>query len=272
MSEVAERPAGPGSYFAEGAKRQPVSVSIVTRNEASRIGACLDSVSWVDEVVVLDSGSEDDTRDICRARGATVLEAPWGGYSPQKNLAIDNTRHAWILSLDADEVVTEALRRQIISVLEADGPADGYRVPRKNIFFGKWLRHGEHWPDHQIRLFRKKTGRFNEKPVHESVDVDGTVEALPEPLEHYGYDDIGEFFARQVRYAALAAGELHMKGRIPGVADFLFRPFWRFIKGYIIKGGWLDGREGFIVSVGYTYYVFMRTAFLWERRRGREIT
>jgi glycosyltransferase involved in cell wall biosynthesis len=276
MREAAEPRTGlaanSGGGGAEGAARRPVSVAIVARNESARIGACLDSVAWADEVIVLDSGSEDDTREICRARGAKVLEQSWEGYSAQKNFAAGEARHPWILSLDADEVVSAPLRERILAVLAADGPADGYRLPRKNIFFGKWLRHGDHWPDHQIRLFRKGRGRFNGKPVHESVEVDGVVAELTEPLEHYSYDNIEDFFARQLRYAALAAGELHSKGRSPGAGDFLFRPLWRFMKGYVLKSGWRDGREGFIASAGYAYYVFMRTAFLWERRRGRETT
>ncbi len=272
MPEVAERSGGPTVRPEAGAQRQPVSVAIVARNEAARIGACLDSVAWADEIIVIDSESEDDTQAICRNRGATVLEAPWKGYSAQKNLALEKTSHLWILSLDADEVVTEALREEILKVLGHDGPADGYRLPRKNIFFGKWLRHGDHWPDYQVRLFRKEQGSFNKKQVHESVDVNGKVDSLIEPLEHRSYKDIGDFFDRQVRYAGLAAEELHSQGRKPGASDFLARPIWRFVKGYALKGGWRDGREGFIVSAGYAYYVFMRSAFLWERRRGRETT
>ncbi len=270
--EVAERRGDPAVGPEAGAKRQPVSVAIVAKNEAARIGACLDSVAWADEVIVIDGESEDGTQAICRGRGATVLEAPWMGYSAQKNMALEKTSHPWILSLDADEVVTGALREEILKVLNGNGPADGYRLPRKNIFFGKWLRHGDHWPDHQVRLFRRELGRFNEKQVHESVDVNGEVASLAEPLEHHSYSDIGEFFDRQMRYAVLAAEELHSKGRKPGAADFVVRPIWRFMKGYFLKGGWRDGREGFIVSAGYAYYVFMRSAFLWERRRGRETT
>ncbi len=249
-----------------------LSVTIVARDEAARIGDCIDRVSWADEIIVLDSGSTDGTQDICRARGATVVEASWEGYAAQKNTAIEKARHPWVLSLDADEMVSDALGEQIRAVLRADGPADGFRIPRKNIFFGKWLRHGDHWPDHQVRLFRKGLGQFKSKAVHESVEVSGQVSELTEPLEHHSYRDFREFFDRQVRYAALAAEELHARGQSPAISDFIFRPLWRFVKGYFIKAGWRDGREGFIVSAGYAYYVFMRAAFLWESRRRREIT
>lgn len=249
-----------------------LSVTIVAQDEAARIGECIDRVSWADEILVLDSGSSDGTQEICRARGASVVESPWAGYAAQKNLAIEKARHPWVLSLDADELVSSGLREQILAVLRADGPADGFRIPRKNIFFGKWMRHGGHWPDHQVRLFRKGCGRFKKKPVHESVEVSGAVNELTEPLEHHSYENFQEFFDRQVRYAALAAEELHARGQSPAFSDFVFRPLWRFVKGYFLKAGWRDGREGLIVSAGYAYYVFMRAAFLWESRRGRENT
>lgn len=267
---MAERPAG--SRAEEGARpgRRPLSVTIVTRDEAARVGACLDSVAWADEIVVLDCGSSDGTQEICRARGAVVVERAWEGYAAQKNLAIGQARHPWVLSLDADERVGEGLREQILEVLAADGPAEGYRIPRMNIFFGRWLRHGDHWPDHQIRLFRRERGRFNDKPVHESVEVSGSVGELSEPLEHRSYDTMSEFFARQVRYAALAAEELAGRGESPSAADFVLRPLWRFVKSYFLQSGWRDGCEGFVASAGSAFYVFMRAAFLWESRRGGE--
>jgi glycosyltransferase involved in cell wall biosynthesis len=270
MTGVAEQRAGRAANPA--AHREPVSVVIVAQNESARIGACLDSAAWADEIIVLDSGSEDGTQEICRAHGAAVEECPWRGYSAQKNLALEKACHPWVLSLDADEIVTDELRERILEILTGSGSADGYRIPRKNIFFGKWMRHGDHWPDHQIRLFRRGRGRFNEKAVHESVEISGEVGVIAEPLEHHSYDDLSEFFDRQTRYAALAAEELEGKGRVPGVSDFFFRPLWRFFKGYVIKSGWRDGREGFVVSAGYAYYVLMRSAFLWERRRRRETT
>ncbi len=269
MTNVAE---GSAESTVKKSRTPQLSVTIVARNEASRIGECIDRVSWADEIIVLDSGSSDGTQEICRARGATVVESSWTGYAAQKNTAIEKARHPWVLSLDADELVSDTLREQILAVLRADGPADGFRIPRKNIFFGKWLRHGDHWPDHQIRLFRKGCGLFKVKAVHESVEVSGVVNELTEPLEHHSYENFHEFFDRQLRYAALAAEELGARGQSPALSDFVFRPLWRFVKGYFFKSGWRDGCEGFIVSVGYAYYVFMRAAFLRESRRGREIT
>ncbi len=251
-------------------ERESLSVTIVTLNEAHHVGKCIDSVSWADEVVVVDCGSTDQTREISRSRGANVIEHSWRGYAAQKNLAIENTQHSWVLSLDADEYVTAALRDRILAVLQEKGPAEGYRIPRKNIFFGKWLRHGELWPDHQIRLFRKKNGRFLQKPVHESVEVSGRVEEFSEPMEHHSYERLGDYFARQVRYAELASKDLELTCDSLRFGDFTLRPLWRFVKSYFLKSGWRDGFEGFIVSAGSSFYVFMRAAYLWENRRRRE--
>lgn len=255
--------------MSENLARVPLSVAIVTHNEAGKIGACLDSVSWAEEVVVLDCHSTDETRQICRERGAKVHEQSWQGYAAQKNLALSKSRNPWILSLDADERIPAALRERICTILDADGPGDGYRIPRKNIFFGKWLRYGDHWPDHQIRLFRREKGRFNGNSVHESVEVAGRVEELNEPMEHLSYDSLSEFFHRQVRYAALAAEDLDQRGRAPGIADFTLRPLWRFLRSYLVKSGWRDGHEGFIAAAGTAFYVFMRAAYLRELRLKR---
>jgi len=268
VSGVAERPVGAEAGEGSSARRQALSVAIVTRNEVSRVRDCLESAAWADEIVVVDCGSSDGTQAICRARGAVVIERPWGGYAAQKNLALGEARHPWVLSLDADERVTGELKAQILEVLAADGPCDGYRVPRRNIFFGKWLRHGDLWPDYQVRLFRKGRGRFNDKAVHESVEVEGRVGELTAPLDHRSYDRLEEFFSRQVRYAGLAAEERAAQCEAPRLRDLILRPMGRFLKGYLLRGGWRDGAEGFIAAAGAAFYVFMRTAFLWEKRRG----
>ena len=250
--------------------REPISVTIIAHNEAERIGACIDSVSWADEIIVVDSGSTDDTQEICRKRGAVVIQNSWRGYAAQKNFALSKASHSWILSVDADECVSPGLAGEILSVLSDDAPAEGYRVPRKNIFFGRWLRHGDLWPDYQLRLFRRDAGAFNEKSVHESVVVEGRVGVFSAPLEHYSYDSLFDFFQRQVKYARLSAEDLSSGGIQPGIADFVIRPLWRFFKSYILKMGLRDGVNGLWVSAGSAYYVFMRAAFLWELCRRRE--
>ena len=250
--------------------RKPISVTIITHNEAERIGACIDSVSWADEIIVVDAGSSDDTQEISRKRGALLIQHSWQGYAAQKNFALSKASHSWILSLDADECVSPELSGEILSVLSDDAPAEGYRISRKNIFFGRWLRHGDLWPDYQLRLFRRDVGSFNEKSVHESVVVEGRVGVLSSPLEHYSYESLFDYFQRQVKYARLSAEDLFSSGVRPGIVDFVIRPLWRFFKSYILKMGLRDGVYGLWVSVGSAYYAFMRAAFLWELCRGRE--
>lgn len=252
--------------------REPISVTIIAHNEAERIGACIDSASWADEIIVVDSGSTDDTQEICRKRGALVIQHSWEGYAAQKNFALSEASHSWILSLDADECVSPELAEEILFVLSDDAPAEGYRMPRKNIFFGCWFRHGDLWPDYQLRLFRRDAGAFNEKSVHESVVVEGRVGVFSSPLEHYSYDSLFDFFQKQVKYARLSAEDLFSRGIQPGIADFVLRPLWRFFRSYVLKMGLLDGLNGLWVSAGSAYYVFMRAAFLWELCRRRERT
>src|SRR5262249_26448740 len=164
-----------------------------------------------DEIVVVDAESEDKTATIAREFTDRVVVRPWPGYAIQKNHAIDLATGDWVLSLDADEVVSAELAAEIGRVLAADGPADGYAVPRRNIFWGRWVRHGGLYPDHQMRLFRRTRGRFNALAVHESVTVDGRVERLVGHVEHRSYRDLSDFLARADRFATLAAEEADRK-------------------------------------------------------------
>lgn len=242
-----------------------LSVVLVTRNEEERLRACLESVAWADEIVVVDAESEDKTATIAREFTDHVVVRPWPGYAIQKNLAIDLATGDWALSLDADEVVSAELTADIRRVVAADGPADGYAVPRRNIFWGRWVRHGGLYPDHQVRLFRRTRGRFNARAVHESVSVDGRVERLAGHLEHRSYRDLSDFLARADRYATLAADEAVAQRRRARVSDLVLRPFGRFLVMYVVRRGFLDGWRGFLLASLYAYYVLIRTAKIWER-------
>jgi glycosyltransferase involved in cell wall biosynthesis len=242
-----------------------LSVVIVTRNEEERIRACLESVAWADEVIVVDAESEDKTAAIARELTDHVIVRPWPGYAAQKNFGIDAARAAWVLSLDADETVSPALRADIDRVLAADGPADGYAVPRRNVFWGRWVRHGGLYPDRQIRLFRRGRGRFGARAVHESVGVEGTVGHLAGHLEHRSYRDVADFLARADRYSSLAAEDWIAQGRRVHAWDFVFRPLGRFLGMYVVGGGFLDGTRGFLLAALYAYYVLIRCAKVWER-------
>jgi glycosyltransferase involved in cell wall biosynthesis len=244
-----------------------LSVCIVTANEEERLRACLESVAWADEIVVVDAESTDKTVLVAREFTDRVVVRPWPGFAAQKNHALDQATRDWILALDADELVTSELREEIEAVLRADGPADGYFVPRRNIFWGRWVRHGRLYPDWQLRLFRRGRGRFAEQAVHESVVVDGRVGRLRSPLVHASYRDLSDCLARFDRYSTLAAAEWVGSGRGASAVDLLLRPLARFFSMYVAAGGFLDGWRGFVLAVLYAHYVFLRSAKVWEKTR-----
>jgi glycosyltransferase involved in cell wall biosynthesis len=244
-----------------------LSVVIVTRNEEERIRACLEAVAWADELIVVDAESEDKTASIARELTDHVIVRPWPGYAAQKNHGLEQARGAWILSLDADEIVSPALRAEIERVVAADGPADGYAVPRRNIFWDRWVRHGGLYPDWQVRLFRRGRGRFGERAVHESVQIEGDVRRLAGHLEHRSYRDVSDFLVRADRYSTLAAEDLIARGRRVHAWDFVVRPLGRFLGMYVLERGFLDGRRGFLLAALYAYYVLIRCAKVWERTR-----
>ncbi len=247
--------------------RQKLSVTVITLDEEANIADCLKSVAWADELVVVDAGSEDGTQEVCWRLGAKVYSNPWSGFAAQKNLALSLASHPWVLSLDADERATEELREEVQGLLGEEPPCDGYYIPRKNIFMGKWLRHGDHYPDWQLRLFRREKGRFLDRPVHESVEVEGSRGYLEGSLEHLSYRGLKDFLDRLNRYSALAAEELYRRGVKPRARHFLLRPPTRFFRSYVLQRGFLDGAEGLILAACYSFYVFMRYAKLWELRR-----
>lgn len=244
-----------------------LSVCVITANEEERLRACLESVAGADEIVVVDAESTDKTAVIAREFTDRVVVRPWPGFAAQKNFALDQATGDWILSLDADEQVTPELRERIAAVLRADGPADGYAMPRKNIFWGRWVRHGRLYPDWQLRLFRRGRGRFVAVEVHESVRVDGRVGRLDAPLLHSSYRDLSDCLARFDRYASLAAEDWIRAGRPARAADIVLRPLGRFLSMYALHGGFLDGWRGFVLAVLYAHYVFVRGVKVWEKMK-----
>lgn len=244
-----------------------LSAVIVTRNEEDRIRACLEAVAWADEVIVVDAESEDKTASIARELTDHVVVRPWPGYAAQKNYALDLARGAWILSVDADEIVSPALRAEIERVVAADGPADGYAVSRRNIVWGRWIRHGGLYPDWQVRLFRRGRGRFSARAVHESVQVEGDLRRLAGHLEHRSYRDVSDFLVRADRYSTLAADDLVAQGRRIRPWEVVLRPLGRFLAMYVLERGFLDGWRGFLLAALYAYYVLIRSAKVWERTR-----
>jgi len=235
-----------------------LSVIIITKNESAHIADCLDSVAFADEIIVVDSDSTDDTRDIAQAKGArVVVTQDWPGFGPQKNRALDLASCDWVLSVDADERVTAELAQAIQSELRQPR-ADGYRIARLSNFCGRWIRHSGWWPDHVLRLFRRESGRFSDAAVHESVQCAGKVAVLPGHFLHYPYPDLDTLLAKINRYSTDAAAMMHARGKRTGVPGVIGHALWTFIRIYVIRKGFLDGREGFVLAAAGAAGSFFR--------------
>ena len=237
---------------------ESLSVAIITRNEASNIRDCLESVAWADEIVVVDHFSEDGTADIARDFGAQVFQEPWHGFAAQKNIALERARGPWILSLDADERVSPPLREEISAALGRNRVIQGYYISRRNFFRGKWIRHGGWFPDYTLRLFLKDAGKFQERDVHERVVVTGRAEHLKHHLDHYTYRSVSDYLLRMDRYSRLAARELQKRGMSFSWTSSTLRPLFTFLKMYVLKRGFMDGREGLFLATSYAYYTFLK--------------
>jgi glycosyltransferase involved in cell wall biosynthesis len=249
-----------------------LTACIITRNEADRIAACLEAVRFCDEIVVVDAHSTDATRAIAAGLGARVIERDWPGYRSQKQFATEAATHDWVLSIDADERVTPALRAEIES-LRAGGFADasGWTIPRLTDYFGRFLRHGNAWPDRHIRLYDRRAARWSGYEVHEKIVVDGPAGALAGHLEHYAYRSLDDHLARLDRYAALMAEQMYASGRRCGLAQVLVNPAWRLFRGLVIKGGLLDGWRGWLFHIAEAGYVRRKYLRLWARSRGARV-
>ncbi len=246
-----------------------LSACIITYNEADRIEACLRSVAFCDELIVVDSHSTDDTRARAAALGARVIERDWPGYRSQKQFAVDTAANDWVLCLDADERVTEALRAEIDG-LRARGfaGAAGWSVPRITDYFGRFLRHGNAYPDRLVRLFDRRRGGWGGYEIHENTKIQGTVRRLKGHLEHYSYRSLSDHLNRMQRYADLMAQALYARGRRCGLAPVLLNPQWRFIRGYLLRLGFLDGWRGLVFALIEANYVRRKYLGLYMRSRG----
>lgn len=244
-----------------------LSVVIIAKNEAENISAALDSVRWVDDLVVVDSGSTDDTVPIAKRYTDRVVTHAWEGYGAQKNFATTLAAHDWVLSLDADERVSAALASELRALFEAGPARPGYRIPRVTHYLGRWIRSTDWYPDPQLRLYDRRVARWNSRRVHESVNVDGQVGRLRAEIEHRAYRDVSHHLATIDRYTTLAAHQMLADGRRMGWFDAVVHPPLAFLRNYVARRGVLDGRPGFIVSVLNSYYVFLKFAKLWELQR-----
>jgi len=245
-----------------------LSVITVTLNEERNIAACLASVRWANELIVVDSGSTDRTIEIAKQYASSVLTVEWQGYGATKNYALDQASGEWVLWLDADERVTPELAEEIKSVIaRQDDRKAGYTVARRAYFLGRWIKHCGWYPSRVTRLFRRTQGRFSESKVHERLIVQGTVGELRNDMLHYTDPDLGHYFEKFNRYTSLAADDMLMAGRRFSLLDLLVRPSFLFVKMYFLRLGLLDGLHGFILCVVSSAYVFVKYAKLWELQR-----
>jgi glycosyltransferase involved in cell wall biosynthesis len=246
-----------------------LSACIITFNEADRIEACLRSLDFCDEIIVVDSHSSDRTRELAAAAGARVIERDWPGYRSQKQFAVDAAQHDWVLCLDADERVTNALRTEVMALRTAGFPAAaGWSVPRITDYFGKFLRHGNAYPDRLVRLFDRRRGGWHGMEIHENTRIDGTVRRLSGHLEHYSYRSLSDHLNRMQRYADLMAQALYERGKRCGIAPVVLNPLWRFFRGYLLRLGFLDGWRGLVFALVEANYVRRKYLGLFIRSRG----
>jgi glycosyltransferase involved in cell wall biosynthesis len=245
--------------------RPPISACIITLNEADRIDACIESLSFCDEIIVVDSGSTDGTLERAVAHGARVISHRFEGYRAQKDFAVRSAQHDWVLCLDADERVTDALRASI-QASQQKGFADtnGFRFARATEYFGKFLRHGNAYPDRVLRLFDRRHGGWRgDREIHEHVTVDGCVVTLNGDLEHHAYRSLTDQLNRLQRYAKLMADDMHRRGRRANLGNLVFNPLWRFLRGYFLRLGFLDGWRGLIYAWVEANYVRQKFITLW---------
>ena len=228
----------------------PLSVTLITRDAAGQLADCLASVAFADEIVVVDSGSIDDTVEIARRHGARILEHEWLGFGPQKQFAVDAASHDWVLCVDADERVSPELREQIVSELKAPR-GFVYAIPRRNRFLGRWLRHGEGYPDWSVRLFHRAHARWGSEPVHEKVVSRSPVLKLSGDLLHDSAETLEKYLDKQNRYTSLQAEAMHAEGRRANALQLTISPVLRFFKYYVLRLGFLDGVPGLVhIAIG----------------------
>jgi glycosyltransferase involved in cell wall biosynthesis len=253
--------------------RKTLSVAIITRNEEANLERTLGSVAWADEIVVVDSGSNDRTEEIARSFRSRFFLEEWKGFAGQKNSALEKCSGDWILSLDADESLSDALAKEIWELLERDPPLDGYALPRRNLFLGRWMRFGGFYPDRKLRLFRRGAAEFEARPVHETLHFVGDAGRLKGDMVHDAYPTLEAYIAHMARYSTLGAEQVLREGKSglrlwPFAVNVVLNPLGTFVYNYFFRLGFLDGREGLLLHLYHSVYVSWKYAKAWEQGRG----
>jgi glycosyltransferase involved in cell wall biosynthesis len=248
-----------------------IAAVVITKNEAHNIGACLASLRWVHDLIVVDACSTDRTVEVVREYTPRVFVRPWPGFGPQKNYGIDRATADWILIVDADERVTDGLREEIIRSIE--GAADnvaGFDIPRRNFFYGRWIQGGGLYPDRQLRLFRRHVGRYDDVLLHEHLKVQGRIESLTAPLDHYSMPTIKDHVRKMMRYTTLGAQEKLKKTSKVTAVDLAGSHVMTIVRTYVLRRGYRDGIHGVIVALFAGLHTFVKYAKTWERLQSGE--
>lgn len=256
-------------------QKNNISAVIITHNEEKNIKDCLESIKWVDEIIVVDSFSIDNTERICKKYSPKLkfYKRAWQGYSNQKNFGINKAKSKWILSLDADERITPQLKEEILKAIQNQKDIKGFYIPRKNYYFGKWIRWGGNYPDYQLRLFQKNYGRFKNVILHEGVFVNGKTTKLKNPMLHFTYKNVDDYFKRFIKYTELEKEILITKKIKINIFTIIYYillfPLKKFISRFIFKLGFLDGIDGFIVIMlnNITKIFSFYKYYLWYKKR-----
>jgi len=246
-----------------------ISITIITKNEERNIDRCLSSLSWANEIVIVDSGSTDNTLEICKKYKCKIIESPWMGFGKTKQLAVENATHDWILSIDADEEVSSQLALYIQDAIHSNS-AQAYRIKRNSYYLNKEIKFSGWQKDYPLRLFNKNFGKFNDLAVHESVVMNETslvVRKIKFPIYHYPYPDLKTHIRKINDYTSIAAEEMFEMGKNTNFIRPFLSGLIKFIKIYLIKFGFLDGRHGLILSIISSFYVFLKYAKLWSLKR-----
>lgn len=245
--------------------REKISACVIAYNEERKIRRCLESLTWCDEIIVVDSFSTDRTPQIAREFTERVVQHEWLGYVGQRNFVRELAAHPWILFLDSDEEVSPGLRDEILAQFErGHGAYVGYEFPRLVYYLGRWIRHGEWYPDVKLRLFLKERGRTEGMEPHDHVVVTGPVKRLRHPIWHYTYDGVQDHLDTLNRFSTITAQQKFVQEVPFRWTDLFLRPLFRFIKGYLLRGGFLDGAHGFVIALVSSFGVAVKYAKLWE--------
>ena len=243
-----------------------ISVVIICKNEEHNIRKCLESVKWADEIVVFDTGSTDTTLNICAEYTRTIYtENDWEGFGKAKHDAVNLAKHDWIFSIDADEEVSESLREKILNMKDSLSKETAYRIKRNSFYMGKMIRFSGWQRDYTLRLFNRQYGNFNLKTVHESVETKARILKLKEAIYHYTYPCVKTHINKMVYYSELGAGSLEHKGKRVCIGTACIRGFFKFIKMYVFRLGFLDGKVGFILAINSGFGVYLKYVYLWEK-------